>query len=64
MLPPLSGGPQLLHNKSNLPKDRPVKIWGADEARFGRHTQSRRCWARRGPRVVLAQEQRYEWEYV
>ena len=48
----------------NLPKDRPVKIWVADEARFGLHTQSRRCWALRGQRVVLAQEQRYEWEYV
>ena len=48
----------------NLPKDRAVKIWVADEACFGRHTQSRRCWARRGQRVVLAQEQRYEWEYV
>ena len=26
-----------------LPKDRAVKIWVADEARFGLHTQSRRC---------------------
>ena len=50
--------------KLNLPKDRAVKIWVADEARFGLHTQSRRCWALRGHRVVLAQEQRYEWEYV
>jgi len=50
--------------KLNLPKDRAVKIWVADEARFGLHTQSRRCWALRGQRVVLAQEQRYEWEYV
>ena len=50
--------------KLRLPKDRPVKIWVADEARFGLHTQSRRCWALRGQRVVLAREQRYEWEYV
>ena len=50
--------------KLHLPKDRPVKIWVADEARFGLHTQSRRCWARRGQRVVLAREQRCEWEYV
>ena len=50
--------------KLNLPKNRAVKIWAADEARFGLHTQSRRCWALRGQRVVLAQEQRYEWEYV
>jgi transposase len=48
----------------NLPKDRAVKIWVADESRFGLHTQSRRCWALRGQRVVLAQEQRYQWEYV
>lgn len=42
----------------DLPKTRPVKIWVADEARFGLHTQSRRCWALRGQRVVLAREQR------
>jgi transposase len=48
--------------KLELPKDRAVKIWVADEARFGWHTQSRRCWALRGQRVVRAQEQRYEWE--
>ena len=34
--------------KLALPKDRPVKIWVADESRFGVHTQSRRCWALRG----------------
>ena len=50
--------------KLDLPKNRAVKIWVADEARFGLHTQSRRCWALRGQRVVLAQEQRYQWEYV
>ena len=50
--------------KLNLPKDRAVKVWVADESRFGLHTQSRRCWALRGQRVVLAREQRYEWEYV
>lgn len=50
--------------KLNLPKNRAVKIWVADESRFGLHTQSRRCWALRGQRVVLAREQRYEWEYV
>jgi putative transposase len=47
-----------------LPKDKPVKIWVADESRFGLHTQSRRCWTLRGQRVVIAQQQRYEWEYV
>ena len=47
-----------------LPKDKPVKIWVADESRFGLHTQSRRCWALRGQRVVIEQQQRYQWEYV
>ena len=47
-----------------LPKDKPVKIWVADESRFGLHTQSRRCWALRGQRVVIPQQQRYEWAYV
>jgi transposase len=50
--------------KLALPKDRPVKIWVADESRFGLHTQSRRCWTLRGQRVVIAQQQRYEWEDV
>lgn len=47
-----------------LPKDKPVRIWVADESRFGLHTQTRRCWALRGQRVVVPQQQRYEWEYV
>jgi transposase len=47
-----------------LPKDKPVKIWVADESRFGLHTQSRRCWSLRGQRVVIPQQQRYEWEFV
>ena len=50
--------------KLALPKAKPVKIWVADESRFGLHTQSRRCWALRGQRVVIPQPQRYEWEYV
>ena len=47
-----------------LPNDKPVKIWVADESRFVLNTQSRRCWAMRGQRVVIPQQQRYEWEYV
>jgi transposase len=50
--------------KLALPKDKPVRIWVADESRFGLHTQSRRCWALRGQRVVIPQQQCYEWEYV
>jgi transposase len=56
----------LAHNLERLalPKERAVKIWVADESRFGLHTQSRRCWALRGHRVVREREHRYEWEYV
>src|ERR1019366_6417574 len=36
--------------KLDLPKHRPVKIWVAEEARFGWHTQSRRGWGGRGQR--------------
>jgi len=50
--------------KFSLPRDRAVKLGVAAEARFGLPTQSRRGWALRGQRVVLAQEPRYEWEYV
>jgi transposase len=50
--------------KLALPKDKPVKVWVADESRFGLHTQSRRCWALRGQRVVIPQQQCYQWEYV
>ena len=50
--------------KLALPKDQPVKIWVADESRFGLHTQSCRCWALRGQGVVIPQQQRDEWEYV
>lgn len=48
--------------KLHLPKDRAVRIWVADESRFGLHTQRRRRWALRGQRVVRARAQRYEWE--
>lgn len=47
-----------------LPKERPVKIWVADESRLGLHTHRRRGWTLRGQRVVIAQQQRHEWEYV
>ena len=48
--------------KLNLPNDRAVRIWVADESRFGLHTQRRHRWALRGQRVVRARAQRYEWE--
>ena len=51
-------------DKLNRPKERAGKIWGAAESRFGLHPPSRRGGARRGQRVGLAREPRYEWEYV
>lgn len=50
--------------KLELPKNKPVRIWISDESRFGLHTQTRRCWALRGQKVVVARLHRYEWEYV
>lgn len=43
---------------------RPVRIWVEDEARFGLHTLVRRCWARRGRRVVLPAVRKYQWHYL
>jgi transposase len=47
-----------------LPKERAVKVWVADESRFGLHVHSRRCWALRGERVVVPRQHCYQWEYV
>jgi len=33
-----------------LPEGSRVKLWMMDEARFGRHTELRRLWARKGQR--------------
>lgn len=48
----------------NLPKDRPVKVWVMDEARFGLHSQTRRGRGLRGVPVVMPRQHRYEWEYL
>ena len=47
-----------------LPVGRPVKVWVLDEARFGLHSQTRRCWGLRGVPVVTPRQHRYEWEYL
>jgi transposase len=47
-----------------LPKERRVKVWVADESRFGLHVHSRRCWGLRGERVVVPRQHCYQWEYV
>lgn len=48
----------------SVPAGKPVKVWVADECRVGLHTLTRRGWSRRGQRVVVPKQQRYEWEYV
>ena len=47
-----------------LPAGRPVRIWMADESRYGLHSFTRRCWGRRGIRVVKPTQQIYQWGYV
>ena len=47
-----------------LPARTPVRVWVCDEARFGLHTEHRRMWALRGVRVVVAHQQKYEWDYT
>ncbi len=48
-----------------LPLDRkkPVKIWFADESRYGLLPQLRRVWTQRGLRPHKRWQTRYEWSY-
>lgn len=48
----------------SLPNDRPIRIWVADESRYGLHSFTRRCWGLRGVRVVKPSQQKYQWGYV
>lgn len=41
-----------------------VRVWVADEHRFGRLPVVRRCWSLRGVRVVVPYATHYEWGYV
>ncbi|MEI8342634.1 MAG: IS630 family transposase [Verrucomicrobiota bacterium] len=42
---------------------RRVRIWVADEMRYGLQPVTRRVWSLRGTRVVVPVEPRYEWGY-
>jgi transposase len=48
----------------NLPKDRPVRVWVADECRLGLHPIRRRAWVLKGCRARKESAQRYDWQYV
>ena len=43
---------------------RPVRIWVADEHRYGLIPVVRRCWSLRGLRPVAPYQTKYEWGYL
>lgn len=47
-----------------IPKARPVRVWVMDEARYGLHSFTRRCWGFRGLRIIKKAQQKYQWGYV
>lgn len=47
-----------------LRPDKPVRIWVQDEGRFGLHTIVRRAWTRKGHRLVLPCQRKYQWGYA
>ena len=48
----------------DLPADRPVRLWVADEMRYGLLPVTRRVWSLRGTRPVCPVNPRYEWGYA
>ena len=50
-------------HKLEIETDRRVRIWVADEMRYGLQPVTRRVWSLRGTRVVVPVEPRYEWGY-
>jgi hypothetical protein len=47
-----------------VPPGSRVRVWAADEARYGLHDRLRRCWGLRGIRTVKPRQQDYEWGYA
>lgn len=47
-----------------LEPGRPVRLWVADEMRYGLQPVTRRVWTLRGERIVVPVEPRYQWGYV
>jgi transposase len=45
-------------------RGRPVRIWVADEARFGLQPCHRRAWVARGVRAHKSSLCRYDWQYI
>ena len=47
-----------------LEAGRPVRVWVADEHRFGLISVLRRCWGLRGVRVTAPYQTKYDWGYL
>jgi transposase len=47
-----------------LPPERPVRLWVADEMRYGLLPVTRRVWSLRGVRPVCPVHPRYQWAYL
>jgi transposase len=47
-----------------LPASKPVRLWVADEMRYGLQPVTRRVWTLRGQRAVAPVYPRYQWGYV
>jgi len=45
-------------------KSRPIRLWVADEARFGLKPCHRRAWVKRGVRAHKDNRCRYDWQYI
>lgn len=48
----------------DIPQGARVRVWAADEARYGLHDRLRRCWSLRGQRTVKRMQMDYEWGYA
>ena len=48
----------------DLPPHRPVRLWVADEMRYGLQPVTRRVWSLRGLRPVCPVHPRYQWAYL
>jgi len=46
-----------------LSQNKPVRVWFADESRYGLRSLQRRCWTIRGLRQHKKYQSRYEWSY-
>lgn len=53
-----------LNEKGSDFRNRPLRIWAADEARFGLQPCHRRAWVSQGVRATKDSSIRYDWQYL